>query len=182
MSSSKSFSTETIAKAGVAVALMAVSAWFTVPIGPVPVTLQTMVLTFVVCALSTTASALALCVYVVLGALGVPVFSSMRGGVGVLFGATGGYILGFVVVAFLVSYLRRFMEPGLKRDIISAALTLVIVHVFGVVWLGTVGGMGIAGAFAAGSLPFLIPDTIKAVAGIVLAQAVTKAVPSLSSN
>lgn len=182
MSSTKSFSPETIAKAGVAVALMAVSAWFTVPIGPVPVTLQTMVLTFVVCALSGTASAAALCVYVVLGALGVPVFSGMRGGVGVLFGATGGYILGFVVVAFLVPFLRRFMQPGIVRDVVSAAVTLVVVHVFGVLWLGTVGAMGIGGAFAAGSLPFLLPDTLKAVAGIVLAQAVTKALPQISAE
>lgn len=177
----KTFSPETIVKAGVAVALMAVSSWFTVPIGPVPVTLQTMVLTFIVCALNTTTSGLALCIYVLLGALGVPVFSGMRGGVGVLFGATGGYILGFVVVAFLVTYLRRFMEPGLKRDIVSAVLTLVIVHVFGVIWLGTVGAMGIGPAFAAGSAPFLVPDCIKAAAGIVLAQAVTKALPQLAA-
>lgn len=176
-----SFTPEAIVKAGVAAALMAVASWVTVTFGPVPFTLQTMALTFVICALDGRTSALALVVYVLLGAIGVPVFSGMRGGVGVLFGATGGYILGFVVVAFVVGYLRSVMAAGLKRDIISAVLALVIVHAFGVVWLGTVGAMGIPAAFAAGSLPFLIFDALKGAAGVLLAQVVVRAVPQIAA-
>lgn len=175
-----SLSPETIAKAGAGVALFAVSAWVTVPIGPVPVTLQTMALAFIVCALDGTSSGLALVTYLILGALGVPVFSGMRGGVGVLFGATGGYLLAFLLVAFIVPVVRKKMAPGIVRDVVSVAILLGLSYSLGTVWLAVVGSMGFGPAIAAGTLPFVIPDCIKCALAIGLAQAVTKAVPQLA--
>lgn len=81
------------------VALLAASAWITLPLGPVPATLQTFVVVLIalICAPSQAAGTLG--AYVLLGAAGVPVFSSAQGGVATLVGPTGGYVLGFVLGA-----------------------------------------------------------------------------------
>lgn len=98
MNPSKSNSrTKSIAFIGLAVALIAVSAWITVPLGPVPFTLQMLSITFVVCLLKPKEAIAAIYCYELLGAIGVPVFSGMRGGIGVLMGPTGGFLLGYLI-------------------------------------------------------------------------------------
>lgn len=169
-----------ITRAAAAVALLAVSAWVTVPLGPVPFTLQTMALTFVLVALPGREAVLAVVVYVLLGAVGAPVFSGMRGGVGVLFGPTGGFILGFVLAALVAALVRRSLDASPARDVLVAVLTIVCSHGVGVAWLATVGSMGLVPAFLAGSAPFLLLDVIKGAAGIVLARGVRHAVPGLA--
>ena len=167
-------------RAAAAVALLAVSAWVTVPLGPVPFTLQTMALTFVLVALPGREAVLAVAVYVLLGAIGAPVFSGMRGGVGVLFGPTGGFILGFVLAALAAAAVRRAMPASPVRDVLVAALAIACSHGVGVAWLATVGSLGLVPAFLAGSAPFLLLDAIKGAAGIVLARGVRHAVPGLA--
>lgn len=172
---------EDMTRAAAAVALLAVSAWVTVPLGPVPFTLQTMALTFVTVALPGRESVLAVVAYVVLGGAGVPVFSGMRGGVGILFGPTGGFILGFAEAALACAWLRRHVAASPARDVLSAALTIVCSHVVGVLWLAAVGGMGLVPAFLVGSAPFLLLDALKGAGGILLARGVRRAVPGLSA-
>lgn len=167
-------------RAAAAVALLAVSAWVTVPLGPVPFTLQTMALTFVLVALPGREAVLAVVVYVLLGAVGAPVFSGMRGGVGVLLGPTGGFILGFVLAALVAALVRRTLDTSPARDVLVAVLAIVCSHGVGVAWLATVGSMGLVPAFLAGSAPFLLLDVIKGAAGIVLARCVRHAVPGLA--
>ena len=157
-------------RAAAAVAMLAVSAWVTVPLGPVPFTLQTMALTFLLVALPGREAMLAV----------VPVFSGMRGGVGVLFGPTGGFILGFVLAALVAALVRRSLDASPARDVLVAVLTIVCSHGVGVAWLATVGSMGLVPAFLAGSAPFLLLDVIKGAAGIVLARCVRHAVPGLA--
>ena len=93
-----------------AIACMAVTAWVTVPIGPVPLSLSPLAIFFTLFALKPRDAFIAICGYVALGAIGLPVFTGFRGGIGALFGPTGGFIMGFVVGACIVS--RR---PGKKR-------------------------------------------------------------------
>ena len=81
--------TRSIAYVGMTVALLAVSAWVAIPLGPVPFTLQTFVLAFALLVLRPGECFAALCAYLVLGAIGVPVFSGMRGGLGMLAGSYG---------------------------------------------------------------------------------------------
>lgn len=87
-------------------ALMAVSAWVTVPFA-VPFTLQTPVLFLCIGLLGWRSAALCVTVYLLLGCVGMPVFSALQGGVGVLLGPTGGYLLGFLLVPLLVGGLLR---------------------------------------------------------------------------
>lgn len=96
---------ESIAYCGLSIALLIVSAWVTVPLGPVPFTLQTMMLVFVVLLLPPREALVSVFGYLALGALGAPVFSGMKGGLASLLGPTGGFIVGFglgAVAAVLV--------------------------------------------------------------------------------
>lgn len=104
-----------IAFTGLTIAIMAVSAWVTVPIGPIPVTLQMFAVTFAIVVLSPKQAIAAITGYLLLGAVGVPVFSGMRGGVGVLAGPTGGFLWGYlfgVAAAALFLYVVRTRLDG----------------------------------------------------------------------
>ena len=87
--------TRSVAFVGLTIALMSVSAWVSVPLGPVPFTLQTFVMVFALLALAPKECLAAIAGYLILGGVGLPLFSSMRGGLGVLAGPTGGFLWGF---------------------------------------------------------------------------------------
>ncbi|MGI6045303.1 MAG: biotin transporter BioY [Eggerthellaceae bacterium] len=92
--------TRSIAFVGLSIAIMAVCAWVTIPFGPVPFTLQTFAMTFAILVLTPREALSAIAGYLVLGAVGLPVFSGMRGGIGMLAGPTGGFLWGFFIAAF----------------------------------------------------------------------------------
>ncbi len=102
--------TRSVAFVGLTIAIMAVSAWVTVPLGPVPFTLQMFAITFAIVVLKPKDAITAIAGYLLLGAVGVPVFSGMRGGIGVLAGPTGGFLWGYlfgVAAAALLLYALR---------------------------------------------------------------------------
>ena len=102
--------TRSVAFVGLAIAIIAVSAWVTVPLGPIPFTLQMFAVTFAIVVLSPKEAIAAITGYLLLGAVGVPVFSGMRGGIGVLAGPTGGFLWGYlfgVAAAALFLYVVR---------------------------------------------------------------------------
>ncbi len=102
--------TRSIAFVGLTIAIMAVSAWVTIPLGPVPFTLQMFAVTFAIVVLTPKEAIAAIVGYLALGAVGVPVFSGMRGGIGVLAGPTGGFLWGYlfgVAAAVLFLYVVR---------------------------------------------------------------------------
>lgn len=106
---------ESVAFCGLAIALITIGAWVTVPLGPVPFTLQTMVLAFVVLLFPAREAVASVAGYVVLGALGVPVFSGMAGGLAKVMGPTGGFIIGFVLGAIAaVLVLKAWKAPSSK--------------------------------------------------------------------
>lgn len=106
--------TRSIAFVGLSIALIAVSAWITIPLGPIPFTLQMLSISFLIYALRPTEAIAAIYGYVVLGAIGVPVFSGMRGGIGVIMGPTGGFIAGYLIgvplAVGLLYVIRRLSE------------------------------------------------------------------------
>ncbi len=107
---SASARTRSVAFVGLTIAIMAVSAWVTVPLGPVPFTLQMFAITFAIVVLRPKEAIAAIAGYLLLGAVGVPVFSGMRGGLGVLAGPTGGFLWGYLLgvsAAVLFLHLAR---------------------------------------------------------------------------
>lgn len=109
--------TREVALIGLTIALIALSAWVTVALGPIPFTLQMFAITFTILVLKPKDACLAIAGYIVLGAVGVPVFSGMRGGIGVLMGPTGGFLWGYLIAvpaaAFFLAAMRKLL--GEKR-------------------------------------------------------------------
>lgn len=168
--------TRSIALVGLSIALMAVSAWVSVPFGPVPFTLQTFMLVFVVMTLSPKQSIAAVAGYLLLGAIGVPVFSSMRGGIGILMGPTGGFLWGYLIGAVAAVAVHFVLAGKLQRaePILKGLVFLVATYVCGWAQLMVVTHVSPAAAFAAGVAPFLLIEVVKFAAAYVCARAVKR--------
>lgn len=160
-------STRQICRCGVAVALLAVAASISVPFGPVPFTLQTLVLAMLPVALGGRDALVAVALYLLLGAAGLPVFSGMSGGAGHLLGPTGGFLWGFLAGTALDALtLRAAAIPEPLRGWLGAGLLLLTSYACGTVQLMTVMGMSAEAALAAAVLPFIVPDVAKALVGV----------------
>ncbi len=171
-----------IALCGLFIALFAVSAGISVPLGPVPFTLQTFVLVLAVCVLGVGEVAAATIGYLVLGAVGLPIYAGFAGGLGVLFGPLGGFIFGFaaggIVGTCLRTALLRAKLPQIAGDVVAAVVALAGCYLLGWAQLMLVAHMGPYAAFAAGCAPFIPIDVIKAAVAIALAHPVRAALSS----
>ena len=151
--------------AAMGVALLAVSAWVSIPILSVPFTLQTFAVFFLVGLLGTKWSLITIAAYILLGAVGVPVFSGFTGGIARLAGPTGGYILGFLLSAALCGPLFKLAKNNRVWQAVTFLLGLVVCYTFGTVWFAAVGGnlswAGIGSALSLCVVPFVLPDLAK---------------------
>jgi biotin transport system substrate-specific component len=159
-------------------ALLAASAWIAIPAGAVPVTLQVFIVFLCGLLLPVRWAAVPVAVYVLLGVIGVPVFSGGTGGLGVLAGPTGGYILGFLLAAPVIAGLRSVLArrmPDAWADVSGAAAGLACIYALGWMRLALVTGMTLAEAFVAGVVPFIVIDAFKGLAAVVVARALRRA-------
>lgn len=158
-------------------ALISVCAWVSVP-SAVPFTMQTFAVFLTAGVLGSRRALATVSLYVLLGAIGLPVFAGMQGGLGVLVGATGGYISGFLPAAFIAGLRHSGKIDGMV-DIILMILGLLVCYTFGTLWyaLGYLGGMeGIGAALTACVLPYVIPDLLKILLAAVVARRLRAAV------
>ena len=176
--------TRSIAFTALTIAIIAVSAWITVPIGPVPFTLQMFAVTFAILVLAPKQAIGAIAGYLVLGAIGVPVFSGMRGGIGVLMGPTGGFLWGYLIgVSIAVGVLALFRRRGIDNFAVGVLCGLVftaIAYVCGWFQYMFVAGVGPFESFLVTVAPFVVVDIVKVVAATAVARTVIKAVPTRS--
>jgi len=160
-------------------ALLAASAYVVVPLQPVPVTLQVFFVTLSALLLPVRWATSAVVAYLLLGAAGLPVFSGAKGGLGVLAGPTGGYLIGFLVAAALGSAVRAVAVRSGTRLVVAdaeAGATVVLaIYAVGTTWLAVVAGLTPLEAIAAGAAPFVLPDAAKVVAAVGVAAAVRRA-------
>lgn len=143
-------------------ALIAVGAQVSVPMLPVPMTLQTLAVLMVGLTAGSRLGAAAVIAYLLEGAMGLPVFAGGAAGLPVLFGPTAGFLFGFVAMAFVAGFVA---ERGLARGVIGTAMAglvaSVVLYVPGVLWLDIVTPLDLNGAIAAGMTPFLLGDAVK---------------------
>jgi biotin transport system substrate-specific component len=160
-------------------ALLAASVLVTIPIGTVPLTLQVFVVVLIALLVSPGWAALAVGAYLVLGAIGLPVFSGFRGGLAVVLGPTGGYLIGFLAGAVAGAWVReRARRRGSSRlaaDAMAAATVVLVVYLFGWAQLAVVTRMGAFAASLAGVVPFIVPDALKAAAAVAVIPMVRRA-------
>jgi biotin transport system substrate-specific component len=154
--------------AGVALLAIAAHVSFPVPGSAVPQTAQTLVVVLVGAALGARQGTVALCMYLLLGAVGLPVFADGTSGVSHLFGPTAGYLFGFVLSAGLVGRLReRARLNRFDRALLAGILAHLIILTLGGLWLAR--GIGFGPAFESGVQPFLWGGIVKsAVAAAVI--------------
>ena len=145
--------------------LMAVCAWITLPLA-VPLTLQTFGIFMAFMTLGGRRGFYAVTVYLLLGIVGLPVFSGFQGGIGVLLGTTGGYIAGFLVSGLLYWLITAKFGNTRPIMLLAAVLGLLICYLFGTLWFiavyaHTSGPIGVMTALSWCVIPFVIPDLLK---------------------
>jgi biotin transport system substrate-specific component len=157
-------------------ALTAVMSFISIPtpFSLVPITGQTLAVMLTGSILSVRQAYWSMLTYLLIGAVGVPVFSGFSGGIGVILGPTGGYLIGYLPGVMLIALLK-----GHNNTLWSLALANIIggigiVYLLGITWLGLVTGMGIQKAIMAGALPFIPGDIMKVIAATVISATVNK--------
>ncbi|NJE47620.1 biotin transporter BioY [Thermococcus sp. GR7] len=163
-----------VAFAGLFAALTAVGAQISIPIGPVPITLQVLFVLLSGLVLGARLGLLSQLVYVVMGAIGLPVFANFHGGFTVIYGPTGGYIVAFPIAAYLAGLFTERL--GRRGMLIGSILGVGIIYLLGWLRLGLFMGGDFEKAFLLGVTPFLPVDAVKAAVAIVIADRVRKAV------
>ena len=175
----KGFQTIDLAYVAVCAVLMAVCSWISIP-ATVPFTLQTFAVFCSLGLLGGRRGTAAILVYLLLGALGVPVFAGFSGGIGILFGTTGGYLLGFILMGLIYWLGERLSRDSRGIRIISMILGLLLCYAFGTAWFMFVyarqsGAIALGTALAWCVIPFLLPDLIKLALALLLSDRLRKA-------
>lgn len=155
-------------------AIIAVLAQITVPLPLVPITGQTLAIGLAATILGAKYGTITVLVYLMMGAIGLPVYQQMTGGLGILFGPTGGFLFSFIPTTFLIGYyLERFgftIRHAITANLIGTFLSLCI----GTIWLKAVINLTWTAAFLTGFAPFIIVGIIKALlaawAGIIVRE------------
>lgn len=160
-------------------AVMAVCSWISVP-ATVPFTLQTFGVFLAVGTLGGKRGSLAVLTYLLLGAVGAPVFAGFSGGIGCILGSTGGYIVGFLFSALVMWAMEHFFGKSRWVLAISMVIGLLVCYAFGTAWFMIVyaNNTGVIGLWTALSwcvFPYIIPDAIKIVLALVLCKRLAKA-------
>lgn len=151
-------------------ALTAIAAQIQLPLWPVPVTAQTLAVLLVGSSLGALRGASSMVLYVVLGMVGLPVFSEAGSGVGVILGPTGGYLVGFVFAAAFTGWIaQRSWDRRILRSLLAFAGGTIVTFLVGLPWLAVTLGLDLQQTLEAGLYPFIIGGVIKSVlaAGVV---------------
>lgn len=158
-----------LAYSGTFIALIAAGSWISIPLPPVPLTLQTL---FVLLAgvVMQRFAVIPVGLYVLLGAANLPVFHNGTAGLGVLLGPTGGFLLGFIPAALVAGLAYEHESPKIRvAGLIAATCTI---YLFGVVWLAWSASISLLQAVLIGVAPFIIGDAVKAAAAFAIGKRV----------
>ncbi len=142
---------------------IAIFSQFSIPLGPIPLTGQTFAVGLTATILKPKDAFQAVFIYLLMGVIGLPVFAEFHSGISVLFGATGGFLVGFLANAYVTSYLIQKTKAsffwGIFANIVGALFTLV----FGTIWIKLNLQLTWISAFQTAFFPFLLPGILKAV-------------------
>ena len=156
----------------VGAALLAVCAWISIPL-TVPFTMQTFGVFFVLSALGGKRGTCSILVYILLGAIGVPVFAQFSSGLGILLGNTGGYILGFLLTGAIYIVMTKLLGEKLPVRIAALVLGLAVCYAFGTAWFMYLyakanGAVTLGTVLSWCVIPFVIPDLVKLALAVVI--------------
>ena len=160
-------------------AIIAVLAQILIPLPLIPITGQTLAIGLVVTILGLKHGTYAVLLYILLGAIGLPVFQGFTGGLGILFGPTGGYIIGFIPTALVIGFYLKKTRLTFTHALVANILGMLVTLAFGAVWLKYLAELSWTGALFSGVIPFLIVGVIKAIlaawVGVIVRQRLEQA-------
>ena len=142
-------------------ALTAILSQIAIPLEPVPINLATFSVFVAGGMLGAAGGAISMGVYLFIGAVGIPVFSKFRGGLAILAGPTGGYLIGYVAAAWLVGFLLSKIGYSYSKLILSMVAGLIACYTFGTAWFMVLSNTGFLAALTACVFPFLLGDALK---------------------
>lgn len=160
--------------------LIAICSWISIPT-TVPFTLQTFGVFVTVGVLGGKRGSLSVLIYLLLGAIGIPVFAGFTGGMGIVLGSTGGYIIGFLLSTLLMWGMEKLLGKKTWVLALSMVLGLLVCYIFGTIWFMLVytretGAIGLWTALGWCVFPFVIPDLVKIVLALLICTRLAKVI------
>jgi biotin transport system substrate-specific component len=152
-------------------ALIAAGAYLALPIGPVPIVLQNFFIFLSGLLLGPRWGAASVGVYLMAGALGLPVFAGGIGGIGRFAGPTGGYLLGYLPAVFVIGWISKKSKGRGALDVLAMVCGSIVIYTCGVSWLKILSGITLAKTLAVGMYPFILGDGLKIAAAVPIVKA-----------
>ena len=149
-------------------ALNAIFSQISIPIGPIPINLATLSVLCSATLLGPGLGALSQIIYLLLGAFGLPIFSSMQGGLGVMLGPTGGYIIVYVLAAFVTGIITQKLKFNIWVILLALFSGYITYTLSGTIWYMYTANVNIIQAILACVLPFIVGDALKIAAACLL--------------
>lgn len=155
--------------------IITICAWIMIPTA-VPFTLQTFGIFTVLLIFGGKKGFLSVCLYILMGLIGIPVFSGFAAGPAVFMSVTGGYLIGFVLMALFYWFLSACISGKKHIRIVALIIGLVLCYLFGSVWLASIygGPEMFYKALTVGVIPFIIPDIVKLVLAVTVSKMISK--------
>ncbi len=166
------FNTKDLTVTAVLAAVICILGPLSVPIGIIPVSLTPLGIYLAIYILGQKKGTIAVCVYILLGLAGMPVFAGFTGGPQKLFGPTGGYIVAYILTALIAGYAVEHFYDNVFLQFAGMFLGLIVLYVIGTIWLAFQAHMTFLQALSAGVLPFVIFDIMKIVLALFVGRAV----------
>lgn len=163
-----------IALISVMTAITCIVGPLSVPIGVVPISLTNLAIYLTVILLGWKLGTASYLIYLLIGLVGIPVFSAFSGGAGKLFGPTGGYLIGFIFMALISGYFVEKFSGKLYMYFIGMILGTLVTYTFGTAWLAFQANLTFASALMAGVIPFIPGDLVKMVIAVLVGPVVKK--------
>lgn len=159
-------------------ALTAAGAYMAIPIGPVPIVLQSLFVILSGLILGSRWAAASMAIYLLAGIIGLPVFAGGGGGPAKLIGPTGGYLVGFLLAAYLIGLVAERSNGRLWINLLGLVAGSLLIYLCGVAWLKTILDVSLNKALAMGMWPFLPGDALKIAAALALERSLRPMIAS----
>lgn len=173
-SNDNKLSIQRLATIGVMTAVLCILAPMSIPIGPIPISLTNLVIYISLYVLGLKKTGVSYLVYLLIGLVGVPVFSGFSGGVGKLFGPTGGYLIGFIPMALIAGVVIDKITNRWYLEFFAMLAGTCVAYLFGTCWLAYQAHMSFEAALWAGVIPFIPGDVAKMVIALLIGPAIRK--------
>lgn len=171
---------KTMVTTAMVTAVICVMAPFSIPIGPVPISLTLFAIYIGLYAIGWKWGTVSILLYILIGLVGLPVYSNFSSGIGKLLGPTGGYIFGFIFVGIIAGLFIDLFENKIYMHVIGMVLGVIVCYLFGTIWFAKVmEGYTFTTALAACVYPFIPADIIKMIIAVIAGPAIRKGVKKI---